>query len=248
VRRKTAWIAGVLGLLLMAAAASGKDKEKEPAGQNVDSGSFGIFMGGHRVATEKFSIVQNGSGSVISSEFKSEPGVDEALQSSELKLTPAGEIVEYDWRETSPEKIHAVVVPNSDFLLERTTTGNDEKAAEQPFLLPTSTSVLDDYFFVQREVLLWKYLATACHQEKGVLSCPLGQHIQFGTLNPHSRASMPLSVQFSGREKVSIRGAEQELSRFELKGDTGDWMAWLDDQFRLIKILVADENTEVVRD
>ena len=59
---------------------------------------------------------------------------------------------------------------------------------------------------------------------------------------------MPLTVQFSGREKVSIRGAEQELSRFELKGDTGDWVAWLDDQFKLIKILMADENTEVVRD
>jgi hypothetical protein len=252
VKVRTVLLAGALSLLLglplISAAAPGKDKEKEPAGQSVDSGSFGVFMGGRRVATETFSIAQNGSGSVVTSEFKSEQGVEKALQSSELRLSPAGEIVRYEWKETSPEKIQAVVEPNNDFLIERTTTNPEDKPAEQPFLLPVSTSVLDDYFFVQREVLLWKYLATGCRQDKGRLACPLGQRTQFGTLNPHSRASTPVSVQFSGREKVTIRGVEQELSRFELKSDAGDWAAWLDDQFKLIRILVADANTEVVRD
>lgn len=243
-------VVGMLGLIFVAVVvAKDKDeKEKLPGAHDVDAGSFGVFMGGRRVATETFNVTQNGSGSVINSEFKSDPGMESAQQSSELKLTPAGDVVQYQWKETIPEKISAVVQPNNDFLIERTTTGSSDKPAEQPFLLPTSTSVLDDYVFVHREILLWKYLATACHQDKGVLSCPLGQRIQFGTLNPHSRASMPMSVQFAGRDKVTIRGVEQELSRFELRGDTGDWSAWLDNQFKLIRILVTDQNTEVVRD
>jgi hypothetical protein len=251
VKGRTAWMAGVLGLLLISAAAGkdkDKDKEKPPSGQNVDSGSFGVFMGGQRVATETFSIVQNSGGSVIASEFKSEQGTQKALQSSQLKLSSAGEIIQYEWKETSPESIQAVVEPNNAFLMERTTTNSTDKPAEQPFLLPTSTSILDDYFFVQREVLLWKYLAASCRQDKGRLGCPLGQRTQFGTLNPHLRASAAVTVQFSGSEKVTIRGVERDLGKFELKSDSGDWIAWIDDQFKLIRILVADENTEVVRD
>ena len=37
-------------------------KDKEPADQSVDAGSFGVFMNGRRVATEKFSIQQNTAG------------------------------------------------------------------------------------------------------------------------------------------------------------------------------------------
>jgi len=250
VKFRTVWVMRTLLLLVFTAAiaAVGKDKEKEPQGKDVDAGAFGVFMGGRRVATETFSIKQNGAGSVITSEFKSEQGMDKALQSSELQLSPTGEIRNYEWKEALPEKIQAVVVPNDQFLLERTTTNPNDKPAEQPFLLPASTSILDDYFFIQREVLVWRYLATGCRQESGQLKCPLHQHAQFGTLDPHSRSSMPISMEFSGREKVAIHGVEHELSRFDLKSDSGDWALWLDDQFKLIRIVIPDENTEVVRD
>ena len=33
-----------------------------------------------------------------------------------------------------------------------------------------------------------------------------------------------------------------------LKSEAGDWSMWLDDQFKLVRILVASDNTEVVRD
>jgi len=244
----TTLVSAGLSLLLISAAARGKDKEIPPAGQGVDSGSFGVFMGGRRAATETFSIVQKNVGSVITSEFKSEQGMNRAVQSAELQLTPTGEIVKYEWKETLPEKIEAVVVPNDEFLIERTTTNPSDKPAEQPFLLPASTSILDDYSFVQREVLLWKYLAMSCRQDKGLLACPLKQRTQFGSLNPHGRTSMPISVEFSGRESLTIRGVPRELSRFELKSDAGDWSLWLDDQFKLIRIVIPDESTEVVRD
>jgi len=40
------------------------------------------------------------------------------------------------------------------------------------------------------------------------------------------------------------------LLRLNLKDDSGEWVLWLDDQdrFKLVRILVASDNTEVVRD
>jgi hypothetical protein len=239
---------GTLCLLLISLAFSADTKEKQAAGQSVDSGALGVFMNGQRVATETFSIQQNSNGSVITSEFNSEQGMDKASQSSEMQLSPSGDLRKYEWKESSPEKLQAVVVPNDQFLLERITTNPAEKPAEQPFLLPASTSILDDYFFVDREVLLWKYLATSCRQDKGQVQCPLHQRTQFGTLNPHARSSLPVTVEYSGREKVGIHGAERELIRFDLKSDVGNWGLWLDDQFKLMRIVIEGERTEVVRD
>ena len=59
VKARMALLVGISGLLLVSAALAGPGKEKEPEGQPVDSGSFGVFMNGHRVATEKFSIQQD---------------------------------------------------------------------------------------------------------------------------------------------------------------------------------------------
>jgi hypothetical protein len=231
----------------IAEAVSGKDDKATPA-QMVDSGSFGVFMNGHRVATETFSIHQSSGGSSIVSEFKSEAGTDKAQQTSEWQMTASGELQKYEWKELSPGQSQAVVLPNQEFLIERFRAGPQDKELEQPFLLPASSSLLDDYFFVQREVLAWKYLSSSCKQEKGALQCPLKQHVPFGALNPHARASVSVTVEFAGREKVTIRGAERELNRLDLKSESNTWALWLDDQFKLQRILISGENTEVVRD
>jgi hypothetical protein len=225
---------------------SAKDKEKSPA-DVVDSGSFGIFTTGRRVATETFAIKQGSDGSVVSSVFKSAEGEQQAEQSSELQLTPSVDLRRYEWKEISPEKTAATVTPNDNFLIERFGVGPDDKQHEQNFLLPPSTSILDDYFFVQREVLAWKYLASTCKKDKGALQCPMKQEVHFGTLNPHARSSMSVSIEFAGRDKVSVRGAEHDLSKFVLKSETGDWSFWLDDQFKLVRLL-NDNGIEVIRD
>jgi hypothetical protein len=250
VKARTALLVGISGLLLVSAALAGpgKDKDKEPEGQSVDAGSFGVFMNGHRVATEKFSILQDKAGSVATSEFKTEPGVDPAAQSSELQLTASGDIRKYEWKEVSPGKAQAVVVPNDTLLIERSTNNPGDKPEEHPFLLPVSTSVLDDYFFIHREILAWKYLATGCRQDKGQVECPQNQQVKFGVINPHQRSSLLISMAYTGKEKIPVRGVERELNHFVLKSDAGDWSLWLDDQFKLVRILVASDNTEVVRD
>ena len=238
----------VLALSFLCALPLSAGSPKEPPAQTVDSGSFGVFMNGKRVATETFSIHQSSAGSSVNSEFKTEAGVEKAAQNSELQLSPNGDLQSYQWKETSPGEAHAMVFPNQDFLTERFSKSPQDKPLEQPFLLPASTSILDDYFLVQREVLAWKYLATTCKQEKGQISCPLKQPVQLGTLNAHTRQSMPVTVQYSGREKVPIRGTERELIRLDMKTEAGDWALWLDDQLKLQRILDLTTNTEVLRD
>jgi hypothetical protein len=102
--------------------------------QDVDSGTFAVLINNKRVATETFSIRQNSSGSEVTSEFKSEGNGNSADQSSVLQLEPNGDLKKYSWKEITPGKAHFTVFPNNDFLMERYSTGPDEKDAEQPFL------------------------------------------------------------------------------------------------------------------
>jgi hypothetical protein len=237
----------VTGVSLALAKDKQKEKTKEPSGEMVDSGSFGIFQGGHRVATETFSIQQGNSGSVVNSDFKTLIG-EPAAQSSVLQMSPQGDIRRYEWKEVAPGKSQATVTVNDSFLMERSTDNPQQKPEERPFLLPASTSILDDYFFIHREILIWKYLATACHKGAGTVECPVDQKAQFGVLNPHQRSSMSTLVAFTGRDKIEIGGAERELNRFSLKSEGGEWVLWLDEQFKIIRILIAGDNTEVLRD
>jgi hypothetical protein len=246
--RLLAFMMALVWCMAALAAPMAKDKEKEHEGKNVDSGSFGVFQNGRRVGTETFSIYQTASGSVIQSEFKTENAPTTDVQTSEMHLTAAGDIRRYEWKELSPEKAESVVLPNEEFLTQKWNNGPQEKDHEQPYLLPASTSILDDYFFIHREVLAWKFLGAACKQEKGLVQCPLKQRAQFGTLNPHQHSSAPLGAEFLGREKVSLKSGQQDLLKLELKNDAGTFQLWLDDQFKVMRMSVVGENTEVVRD
>ena len=87
-RRLIALIIALLFFVAVSASAApkekDKDKEKEHEAQKVDAGSFGVYMNGHRLGTETFSIYQNTNGSVIKSEFKTENAPTEAVQTLSL--------------------------------------------------------------------------------------------------------------------------------------------------------------------
>src|SRR4051794_35854983 len=171
--RTMAVILVALGLMSFA-----KEKpDTKPANQVVDSGSFGIYVNGRRMATETFSIKQTSDGSVASSQFRTDDG--RASQTAELSLSMAGEIKRYEWKEISPDKGTTILEPQNEFLVERVTGG--DKTMEQPFLMPHTTIVLDDYFFSHREILIWKYLATSCKAEQGKPGCQISK-AQFGVV------------------------------------------------------------------
>lgn len=232
-------------------AADKKDKTKPAATPTVDSGSFGIFIKGARVATETFHIEQQNGTTIIKSQFTDASGGDSTSQKSDLEITPKGELLRYEWSQSSGGSLS--VFPDNEFLKERITAPGAAKPAEQAFLLPGTTPILDNNFFVHREVLAWKYLQIApCKDEKDKdgkdhRRC---EPQDFGTLVPQDHFSMPVRMELVGEEKVTIRGAERELLRLNLRGEGLDWALWLDDQdkFKLIKVGIPSENTEVVRD
>ena len=236
-----------LGAFASAYGADKKDKPKPAASQTVDSGSFGVFIKGQRVATETFNVQQQNSNSVIKSQFKESVGTDPASQKSDLEITSSGELLRYEWSQASGGSLS--VVPNNDFLLERITTAASSKAAEQPFLMPSTSAILDNNFFVHREVLAWRYLAAACKPDGGGLKCQQGP-ADFGVLVPQDRTSIHVRMEVVGKEKVAVRGAERELLRLNLTGESVNWALWVDDhdQFKLMRVAIPADNTEVIRD
>lgn len=239
---------GVVAVLVCAAvlyAVDKNDKLKPTGNQTVDSGSFGVFIRGQRVVTETFDVQQANGTSVVKSQLKT-GGQTPATQRSELETTGSAELVRYEWSDGASS---LTVTPKDEFLLEKITASPSAKAAEQPFLMPNTSAILDNNFFVHREVLAWRYLAADCRTESGNLKCQQGP-VEFGVLVPQDRTSMRVRMELVGREKVSIRGTERELLRLNLKGESFAWALWVDDkdQFKLMRVLIADDNTEVVRD
>jgi hypothetical protein len=222
-----------------------KDKDKGVPVQKVDSGSFGVFIKGQRMATESFSVDQENGSSVVKSQLKDASG--SVVQKSDLQMTTNFELIRYEWSQASGGSL--TVTPNNDFLIERISTAASAKPAEQPFLMPSASPILDNNFFVHREVLMWRYLATDCKPEGGNLKCQQGP-VEFGTLVPQDRTSMPVRVELVGKEKVTIRGAARDLLRINLTGESFAWALWLDDQdhFKLIRVAIPADDTEVVRD
>jgi hypothetical protein len=236
----------VLGCTAVLYAGDKKDKTKPVASQLVDSGSFGVFIKGQRVVTETFSVQQDNGVSIVKSQLKEAGTSSSPGQRSDLQMTGTGELVRYEWSDGNGS---LVVTPNNEFLLEKISTSPSSKAAEQPFLMPNTSAILDNNFFVHREVLAWRYLATNCHPEGGAQKCQK-EAADFGVLVPQDRTSVRVRVELVGREKVTIRGTERELLRLNLKGEAFAWALWVDekDQFKLMRVLIADDNTEVVRD
>jgi hypothetical protein len=237
-------------LALLAASLPGfaADKKNAVPSKMVDSGSFGIFVKGRRVATEKFEIAQQGDGSITRAELNVDDGTNKATQKSELQLSSTGELRHYSWNELSPGKAQATVDPDQQFLMGRFIPSPQEKAIEQPFILAASTAILDDYFFSQRELLAWRYLGSNCSQTPaGQVECKLAKS-QFGVLIPRQRASVLVTMEFVGKERVMIRGQQVELNRFNLQGEGMDWALWLDGAHKLQRVVIASDSTEVVRD
>jgi hypothetical protein len=241
-----------LGFVLLLAcatalfAADKKDKSKSESKQTVDSGSFGVFVKGQRVLTETFSVHQEEGISDVKSRLQEASGSTPVKQNSELRMTSSGELIRYDWTDGTGS---LMLAPNNEFLLEKITPSPAAKAAEQPFLMPSTSAILDNNFFIHREVLAWRYLATNCQTDAGNLKCQEGP-VEFGALAPQDRTSLRVRMQLVGREKVTIRGVQRELLRLNLMGEEFSWALWVDekDHFKLIRVLIPDASTEVVRD
>jgi hypothetical protein len=215
---------------------------KIPNAQVVDSGSFGVFVDGKRVATETFKVEQRADGSTVKSELKSQDG---STQRSNMELTAQGDIVHYAWQQISPSKEELSVVPKDEFLSETINTGPNQKAFTLPHLMPHSTPILDDNFFLHREILLWRYLAAGCTSKPEGLTCSTAPQ-QFGVLIPVQHASETVTVDFKGREKLPVKGKEVDCSVFRMRTENGEWTIYMNNEQKVVRIAAA--GVEVLRD
>jgi hypothetical protein len=163
-----------------------------------------------------------------------------------LQLSPIGDLIRYEWKDSGGlEKGEMTVEPAQQFLTEHIKLG--DKVSEQPYLMPTSTAILDDYFFSQRELLLWRYIGSSCHPTTGDQGCKMEKG-QFGFVVPRQRMSGMATINYVGREMVSLHGVPKELSKFSMSSEFGDWLLWLDENQKLVRIILPGESTEVIRD
>jgi hypothetical protein len=243
------------------------DKPKEKGTPKVaDSGSFGIFMNGKRVGTETFNITEmldaahHPEYSTANSEIKFDDGTFKATQTAAMQVSARGELQSYNWHATVPLKEEASVEPKDELLVEHIVPA-DQKKMDLPHVLPASTVILDDNFFSQREVLLWWYLATGCKRQNNALVCGTGK---FVILVPHQHISGNATMELMGPEKVTFKGSERELNKVKLEttgpqslawlndqgheSDATQWILWVDDQYKIVKMTVPGSNVEVLRD
>ncbi len=234
-------------LLLILTVAPSALAGTEPAATAVDSGSFGIFINNKRTATEKFTVAQSTDGSLVTTDFKTEAS-DGAHQTTELKLGSNGDLRRYEFKDQAPGTAEAVLEPKDEFMVQHSTLNPSEKPEEHQYILPASTSVLDDFVFIHREVLAWRFLAIGCRQKDGQVQCPLKKKLNIGVVIPRSRTSMLVGVEYFGRDSVTFHGKPRELNRFDLKSETSDWQLWLDDDYKVVRMVIPDLATEIVRD
>lgn len=238
----------IVATLLLLSPCFAKKRESTSGKESIkiaDSGSFGVYVSGKRVATETFRIEQTETGGIAKSEFRTDSG-EKVEQSAELQIAPNGDLKRYSWHELSPGKSQILVEPSEEFLLETVTPNPPDKPESVTLLLSISAPVLDDYFFSQREILLWRFLAQTCGNtitEK----CALPK-TQFGVLLPRQQTSGTVATEYKGKELVKIKGVEKSLDRFNITLEGEEWACYLDENVKLVKIDIPAFKTEVVRD
>lgn len=259
---KAAIVKFALLALFAAGIAHAGDKDKTPAKLEqkvVDSGSFGIYVGGKRIGTETFKIEQRPDFGVATAEIKVNDGKVQSVQNAEMRVSPNGDLRSYTWHSTLPEVEEASVEPENEFLVEHLVLA-DQKKKDVPHLVSASTAILDNNFFSQREVLLWRYLRTGCVEKAGQIMCGPSS---YAVLVPQEHSSASAVINLLGADKVTVNGAERTLNKVSLQlGDPkqlvilngssdsqpGQWVLWVDDQYKIVKITITGTNVEVVRD
>ncbi len=237
-----------LFLLVPALFAGKKPAENKPStATTVDEGTFAIFQNGQQVGTETFTIRQFPGSSITSSQVRLDSGQPGGMlqQSSELTLLPDGSLSRYKWEQASPVRRSAIVEP-TDQVLTMHSVAENGKTTDHSFFLSPQAFILDDYFFVTREVLLWRYLATSCQQRSSGDGCDLIR-ARFPVLIPRRNTSGEVYVEFKGYDDTPLNGRPQHLRHLVIQTDGPDWHLWLDANQKLLRISIPDAHTEVLR-
>jgi hypothetical protein len=202
----------------------------------VDSGSFGILVNGKRVATETFKMEQKNNINRATSELKFAGDNVQATQDAEMEITSSGLLKKYTWKEVQPSRAQIVVEPaDEQFLVLHVSDGSAAPPKDFTHALTPATSILDDNFFSQMQVLTWKYMAMGCRTAAvGKTECNWSPQ-KLAVLNPHQEQSLLVTMEYTGRQMVKLNGVMQELNGFSMQAETGQWKLWLNDDTEVLR-------------
>lgn len=247
-------------LFVVVAAASAADRssdKKQLSASAVDSGTFGIMIGGKRVASETFHVDQRSDGSSLSSELRFEDAALKAVQNSEMSMQPNGLLKKYVWKEVQPGKAQIVVEPQDEqFMVARIFENGGDTSKDTVHALSPGTSIMDENFFSHMEVLTWKYMALGCQTNaQGTATCNW-RPLRMPVFIPHQQQAVMAELSYKGTEKARLNGKEGEYRIFNLvlqdpsdfKPEGPNCLLWFNAENRLVRVLIASDNTEVLRD
>ena len=214
-------------ILTSAAFAADKKDKTEPA-KPIDSGSFGVFIKGQRVATETFSIEQRNGISIIKSQLKETAGSDNVPRSPIWKSQPLENSSRYEWSQSSGGSLTRS--SDNEFLIEKIQSQVRQNPPNSAFLLPSAPPILDNNFFVHREVLAWRYLwPPICKPEGRELQVPAGCRPTLACWSRRTAPPCTSAWNWSEKKRSRSRGTERELLRLNLTRRHFDWALWVDD-------------------
>ena len=213
---------------------------------------------GHRVATETFHVDQRADGSTLTSELKTEDAsMQSAVQNAEIVMQPNGLLKRYTWKEVTPSKAQIVVEPQDEqFMVSHVTESNGATPKDTVHALAPGTSIMDENFFSHMEVLTWKYMAFGCKPNaQGQTECKW-LPLRMPVFVPHQQQAVIAELSYKGIQKMMVNGKEAEFKTFNLvledpsdfKPEGGNCLMWFNDQNKLVRVVIASDNTEVLRD
>jgi hypothetical protein len=245
-------------MVVVLCGAADKNSDKKVAPTSVDTGTFTIMVSGRKVASETFHVDQHTDGSVITSELKTDdPGLNNAVQNAEMTMRPNGLLKKYTWKEVTPSTSQIVIEPQDEqFMVAHVSENAGSPVKDTVHALAPGTSIMDENFYSHMEILTWKYMAFGCKPNmQGQTECKW-LPLRMPVFVPHQQQSAIAEVSYKGITKMNYNGKEAEFKTFSLvledpsdfKPEGGNCLLWFNDQNKLVRVLIASDNMEVLRD
>ncbi|MFL5539782.1 MAG: hypothetical protein ACJ8J0_12355 [Longimicrobiaceae bacterium] len=195
------------------------------AAQNVDQGTFRVFVGGHEVGTEEFTITQSGSGSVAVTMASGK--VDLRLPEGSLQLTPrlraqgvGADPVQYqvDVSGDAPQRVVGTI--GGGRVSAKIVTAAGEQLRE--YVASAGAVVLDEYVAHH-----YYFLATRTHAGR------------VPVIVPRENKQVMATVSSRGEEPVQVGGRSVRAFHLRVQPQGGaEADVWVDDLNRVIKVQI----------
>jgi len=226
-------LAGIVPLLLTAAAGSSPQGKGRPGVLSEDKGRFVVLVEGRQVGVEEFQINRSGADWQARGTVEIPVAGGTSKLTGKLRLTAQGAPIQYDydWSPHGGKKVAATTVfQNGTAKIETQMEGTTPFTQEFKFGTPIVV-VLDNNLYHQYAILAWLY----DWEKKGSQNFPV--------LIPQDQTPGTITVEWMGAHAVE----GQKLDSLRVRSADLEIELYLDASRRLVRLAVPAAKAEVVR-